>query len=749
MKNVDLKYAQTVDRLAEKAGILPEFETDGKFYPTSFETKKALLKALNLPADSAAEAEKSLKTVLEKPFKRALPPVLIVRREQKTVKVPVTFDADAEDGSFDYEIVLENGEKLTGKKDIAVLPVSDEKTIGKKTYEQRILRFDVPEQLGYHTLTVSGKGVVKQGRAMSLIVVPEKCYTPEMMRHGGKPWGFPAQLYALRSERNWGVGDFTDLKELCFAAKDFGADIVGINPINVAFVANWETASPYYSSTRLFLNPVYIDVDAVAGAEKVLKKWKNSAEVKAKLERARASGLVDYTTVGTLKTQALRLLFAAFKGDKDFDAFCAENGKELDAAALYQALSDFFVNDRGRHASADDLDHALDKMATIDDLYLRKGCGFKSWGKAYSSPDTEQARRFAADHADEIRFYKFIFWIADRQFNAASEASEKAGLGVGLYQDLAVGVASESAETWGDQQLFATDLSIGSPPDMFNANGQEWGVAPMRPDVMRDEAYLSYRRILSANMKRAGAVRIDHVMGLTRLFCIPRGEKGAYIRYDVNDMVGIVALESVRNKCLVIGEDLGVVPSFFRDILAKAGILSFRVFRFEQTGDGRYKPLDAYPETALVAAGTHDISTLAGYWLGKDLDTAKEIGLIDDEKYADAKAYRRKDRFAVVEALARSGRWFVNPSSFDAEIDGKAVPERLTEVLYSYLATAPCSVLLVQLEDLLGQEDQMNLPGTSDEYPNWRHKLPETVEGLRDRPEMRHLCAVIREIRRS
>ena len=490
---MDLKYAQTVDTLAEKAGILPEFETDGQVYPTSFETKKALLNALGLPADTAAEAEKSLKTLLEKPFKRALPPVLIVRREQETVKVPVTFAANAEDSSFDYEIVLENGEKLTGKKDVAILPVSEERTIGKKTYEQRIFRFDVPELLGYHTLTVSGKDVVKQGRTMSLIVVPEKCYTPEMMQHGGKPWGFPVQLYALRSERNWGIGDFTDLKELCAVAKGFGADIVGINPINVAFVANWETASPYYSSTRLFLNPLYIDVDAVAGAEKVLKKWKKSAEVRDGLERAKASRLVDYTTVGTLKTEALRLLFAAFKGDKDFDVFCAENGKDLDDAALYQALSVFFVNDRGRHASADDLDHALDKMATIDDLYLRKGCGFKSWGKAYSSPDTEQARRFAADHADEIRFYKFIFWIADRQFNAASEASEKAGLGVGLYQDLAVGVASESAETWGDQQLFATDLSIGSPPDMFNANGQEWGVAPMRPDVMRDAPFLTVR----------------------------------------------------------------------------------------------------------------------------------------------------------------------------------------------------------------------------------------------------------------
>ncbi|MBR1946159.1 MAG: 4-alpha-glucanotransferase [Alphaproteobacteria bacterium] len=743
-----LEYTQIVDLLAEKAGILPEFEADGKVYPTSFETKKALLKALGFPADTLQTAESSLQTVSEKPFKRALPPVMVVRREQKTIDVPVTFAAGAKQIVLNYEIVLENGEKLSGQKSCSELTVLEKTTIKKSEYERCLLHFDVPELLGYHTLKVSGDAVLKQGRQMSLIVAPEKCYMPEIMRQGGKPWGFPVQLYALRSERNWGIGDFTDLKEMNAVAKTFGADIVGINPINVAFAANWETASPYYSSSRLFLNPLYIDVDAVAGAKTVLKKWKASADVKARLKRAKDSDLVDYTTVGALKTEALRLLFAAFKGDKDFDAFCKEGGKELDGAALYQALSVFFVNDRGRHASLDDLDRVASPVAALEDLFLRKGTGFKSWGRAYASADTEQSRRFALENADEIRFYKFMFWIADRQFQAASDESKKQGLGIGLYQDLAVGVASESAETWSAQQLFATELSIGSPPDMFNANGQEWGVAPMRPDVMRDEAYASYRRVLSANMKRAGAVRIDHVMGLVRLFCIPRGEKGAYIKYNVEDMIGIVALESYRNKCLVVGEDLGVVPDFFRSMLEKAGILSFRVFRYEQTNDGRYKPLNSYPKTALVAAGTHDMPTLAGYWLGSDIETAKEIGLMDEEKYALACDLRRKDRFAVVEALAQSGRWFTNANIFDDEMNGRSLPPRFTEVLYSYLATAPCCLLLVQLEDLLGQKDQVNMPGTNTEYPNWRCKLPKTVSELYDSDEMKRLCAIIMQNRK-
>ncbi|MBR1778098.1 MAG: 4-alpha-glucanotransferase [Alphaproteobacteria bacterium] len=742
-----LEYAQTVDLLAEKAGILPEFEADGGVYPTSFETKKALLKALELPADTPAEAALSLKTLKEKPFKRALPPVMIVRREQKTAKIPVTVTAGTKEGILRYEIVLENGEKLTGQESIADLSVLETMTVGGRDYEQRKLKIAVPDQLGYHMIRISGGSVLKAGREMPFIVVPEKCYMPEMMRQGGKPWGFPVQLYALRSERNWGIGDFSDLKEMNAVAKAFGADIVGINPINVAFAANWETASPYYSSSRLFLNPLYIDVEAVAGAKTVLKKWRASADVKARLKRARESALVDYAAVGSLKMEALRLLFAAFKGDKDFDAFCAEGGKDLESAALYQVLSVFFANDRGRHASIEDLEQALNPIAVRQDLLLRRGTGFKSWGKAYASPDTEQSRRFADQNADEVRFYKFIFWIADRQFQAASQESQKQGLAVGLYQDLAVGVASESAETWGAQQLFATQLSIGSPPDMFNANGQEWGVAPMRPDVMRDEAYISYRRMLSANMKRAGAVRIDHVMGLVRLFCIPHKEKGAYIRYHVEDMIGIVALESHRNQCLVVGEDLGVVPGFFREMLEKAGILSFRVFRYEQMHDGRYKPLNVYPETALIAAGTHDMPTLAGYWMGADIETARKIGLMDEERCAYAKSLRRQDRLAVIESLAQTGRWFVDPSSFDAEINGQKLPDRFIEVLYSYLATAPCCLLLVQLEDLLEQKEQMNMPGTSDEYPNWRHKLPKTVSELYDCEEMKRLCAAIRQSR--
>ncbi len=727
-----LDYSQIVDALAEKTGILPEFEADGGIYTTSFETKKALLDSLGIPVRTLKEAKESLKVAEEKPYTTALPPVTVVCMTKKTAEIDVTFVASKTSAPLSFEIIQENGDVFSGQRNSDDLPVTDSLTIGKTEYEHRRLTIDLPEQIGYHTLRVSGEGVLNRGGEMPLIVVPEKCYMPETMQQGAKPWGFPVQLYALRSKHNWGIGDFSDLKEMLGVAKFFGADIVGINPVNVAFMAKPETASPYYSSCRLFLNPLYIDVTAVPEAENndALKKYMQSKSFVSALKKVRSDSLVDYKAVAKLKKKAFELLFEKFKKAanerrKAFDLFCEKGGHDLQTAALYQVLADYFVG-------------------------KKKKIGFKSWGKQYASPDTPASLNFAEENAEKITYYKYLFWLADEQFQAVSIESERQGLSVGLYQDLAVGVAAESAETWGNQRLFATDLSIGSPPDMFNANGQEWGVAPMRPEVMRQEAYASYRRVLSANMKYAGAVRIDHVMGLVRLFCIPKKEKGAYIRYNVNDLIGIVALESHRNKCLVVGEDLGVVPGFFREILEKAGILSFRVFRYEQQNDGRYKPLNIYPKTALVAAGTHDMPTLIGFWLGTDIETAKKIGMMgNDGRYEQALAMRTKDRYAMVETLASHGLWFVSAESFEDEINGKKAPARLTEVLYSYLASAPCCLLLVQLEDILEQTEQMNVPGTNLEYPNWRCKLPKTIENLYNDEKMKRICTVIRRIRQN
>ncbi|MCQ2914452.1 MAG: 4-alpha-glucanotransferase [Alphaproteobacteria bacterium] len=717
-----LSYNEIIDFLAEKLGILPEFSTEGKIYVTSFETKVSLLKNLGYLVDNEKNARASYKKYLEKAFKRSLPPVIVARIENETISVLLSFKnskKSSETKHVDYTIEFEDGEKISDFVEFTDFEKLNE-------YEEKFYQIkwdlNIPQKLGYHKITVSGDDLVNKKDSSSFIVVPTKCYEPEILKENKLPWGMPLQLYALRSENNQGIGDFTDLKNYSRIAKKYGADIVGINPINVAFMTNVETASPYYSSSRMFLNPLYIDIFNIENPGEKFEKLVKSKTFKDDLKKARESKIVDYTLVGKIKSKALEAIYSEFKGSKDFDKFCKEGGKELDSVAIYQVLAEYFASKK---------------------IYS----GFKSWGKEYSNPDNKEVKEFAIKHEDRIRYYKFLFWIADTQFEQASKMCEDCGLEIGIYQDLAVGVASESAETWGAQDLFMSDLSIGSPPDMFNANGQSWGVAPMNPEQMKAEGYASYRKILSTNMKRAGAVRIDHVMGIARLFCIPSEAPGAYILYPFSDIVGIIALESHRNKCLVIGEDLGVVPSFFREALSQAGILSFRVCRYEKTPDGRYvSPMD-YPKSALVAAGTHDMPTLVGYWLADDIKISATFGTLTDEKIQNALHDRLNDRKALVEALSRQGLWFVNQKDFEEQINGNKLPNKFIEAVYTYLSKAPSQVFLVQLEDILGQREQMNMPGTTLEYPNWRFKLPKTLEELENDESMEKICSILKSSR--
>ncbi len=725
-----------LDRLADAAGILPEYEADAGIFKTNEATKRALLKAMGYPADTEEEANNSLNRMSDRPFERALPPVFVVRCEDGELRVPFSIASESGTSLLHWTVRMENGHVYGGVVSVAEAPVSEGREIGGKYFERRWFSLPVPQEWGYHSLSVEADGLPDKGREASLIVAPQRCYMPDCITDKYRPWGFPLQLYSLRSEKNWGIGDFSDLKSVIHMSAAFGAGLVGINPINTLFATKPETASPYYSSSRLFLNPLYIDVDAIPEAAECasLQKYKSSKGFKEKLERARSSDLVDYTLISELKNKALELLYADFitrhvekehptERGSALEAFCRSGGRDLRNMAVYQTLAETFA---------------------------AKGItgGFRSWGKEYAHPDNKEVADFADKHADRVGYFMYQQWIADEQFKAAARACEEAGLSIGLYQDLAVGVACESTETWSSQELFPAEISVGSPPDIFNPNGQEWGVAPMLPEAMREEAYASYRKILVANMQNAGAVRIDHVMGLARLFWISKTAPGAYVSYPFRDLVGIVALESHRNRCLVVGEDLGVVPGFFREALEQAGILSFRVFRYERTLNGNYIPPEDYPKLALVAAGTHDMPTLPGFWMGSDVEIAHDLGIYDDSaKMMEAYAARTLERRAIIEALSRVGRWFMTPGRFESELYGCELPPKMVEYVYRYLASAPSRLFLPQLEDILGQTEQMNVPGTSTEYPNWRHKLSKTLEELPSDERIRRICAVLRETR--
>ena len=517
----------------------------------------------------------------------------------------------------------------------------------------RVLRVDQleqPREIGYYD---------------DAIVVPERAYVPEALEHA-PAWGIAAQLYSLRSARNAGIGDFGDLARLATIANDSGASAVALNPLHQLDLTNPSSASPYAPLSRRYLNALYIDVRAAA------------AEFGASLEgldaRAlRDTRLVDYRGVAAYKLEALERCYARLRERRPWNDFAAAD-PHLRDVARYEAI--------------------MEELSALDDEVY----SWQQWPSELQDSGGAAVERIAAQHADRVEFFIFVQWLADRQLAVAATAAS--AMPIGLYRDLAVGVDLASADVWSDPSAFALGLSVGAPPDPLNAAGQNWGLVPFHPQVLRERRYEPFIALLRANMRHAGALRIDHVMGLRRLFCIPRALPhggGAYVNYDFDAMLGIVALESVRNRCTIVGEDLGTVPEGFRERTMPARVFSCRVLYFERDWDGRFRSPGEYPVDAVASTGTHDLPTLAGWWDRADQTT----------------------RGQLLAALAATG----------IEVEDGALTALLVAA-YRYLARSRSRLVLLQLEDGIGSPDQVNVPGTVDEEPNWQRKLLVPVEAL-------------------
>jgi (1->4)-alpha-D-glucan 1-alpha-D-glucosylmutase len=424
----------------------------------------------------------------------------------------------------------------------------------------------------------------------------------------------------------------------------------------------------------------------------------------------------------------LELLYASFRGRHlaagtaraaRFAAFQAQGGEPLRRHALFEALQERFAADEPpRH-------------------------GWMQWPPAYRDPASAEVAAFAAMHASRVHFHEYLQWQVDEQLAAAAARVSAAGARVGLYLDLAVSVDRGGSDAWSDPALYAP-ASVGAPPDDFAPQGQDWGLPPMRPDVLLAARYAPFVATLRANMAHAGALRIDHVMALARLFWIPPGGKpadGTYVRYPLDALLGIVALESRRNRCIVIGEDLGTVPDDVRAGLARYGILSYRLLPFEREGDGAFRPPARWPRDALAACATHDLPTLAGWWAGRDIEVRASLGLIDAEERLRQAAQRAADRERLVAALVEAG--YAPPgAAADAPFDAA-----LAIALQAYVASGAARIMVVQLEDAMGVVEQANLPGTVHEHPNWRRRLPGTLEEFADDPRFARLAEALRAAR--
>lgn len=543
---------------------------------------------------------------------------------------------------------------------------------------------------------------------------PQRCHIPAAISSGRRLWGFTVQLYALRSQRNWGIGDFTDLARFVELTAAAGGDMIGLNPLHALFPDNPAHISPYSPSHRSFLNVLYIDVEAVPGftACESARRRVASADFQARLAALRAAEVVDYVGVARAKFDILRELFdhARANGGACLAGFAdwrEAQGESLERHALFEALQAHF--------------RAQDETVW----------GWPAWPEAYRDPTSPAVAAFAAEHATALDWHAWLQWLADEQLAAVATRAKKLGMAIGLYRDLAVGASPGGSEVWQYQPIFADGASTGAPPDELNLLGQDWGLPPFVPHRLREADYAPFIEVLRSNMRHAGALRIDHVMALMRLFWVPcdvPASEGAYVAYPFDDLLGLVARESVSAACLVIGEDLGTVPAGFRERLFDAGILSYHPLIFERYEDGQFRLPADMPPQALVAASTHDLPTLAGFWRGVDIEVRTQLHLFpNDELRQRLTTEREWDRGRLLWALEREDLLPEGVSKDPAAMP--ALTPAVIAAIHTYLARSPAQLMVVQPEDIFGVVEQINVPGTlEDQHPNWQRKLPLPLE---------------------
>lgn len=515
---------------------------------------------------------------------------------------------------------------------------------------------------------------------LPLIVTPQRAFGGEFDRC----WLLAVQLYGVRSLRNWGVGDFTDLAALLKLANQLGAAGVGLNPLHALFDERPADCSPYSPNSRLFLNPLYID------AEKVPELPRDTAiRNRATLARLRALDIVDYVAVAELKWAALRLAFEqfmsrpAFERRRDFEQFRKERGRLLSRFACFEVL---------RH---------------------RFGSPWWEWPQEWRSPsEAKCAELRAGSGGREIEFVEFVQWIADRQLQACKDLGRRLGMKIGLYLDVAVGVQSDGFDAWNEQEAISRQLAVGAPPDALNTAGQDWGLAGFNAAGLELRSFEPFRDMLRASMRYAGAIRLDHVLGLKRLYLVPRGfraDNGAYVQMPFEALLAVTALESAAHACVVIGEDLGTVPPGFREQMNDWGIWSYQVMMFECDEHGRFRGIDHYSANALVTFNTHDLASYAGWRSFSDLKLKRSLGIDPGE--------------------SDEARWHAL-GMLDEALRGCGIGGHDLYSVVSFLARTRSRLLAISLEDLLGVVDQPNIPGTVNEHPNWRQRVPVAVDQI-------------------
>jgi 4-alpha-glucanotransferase len=675
--------ARSLVELAHRYGVATDYldwADARRVVPES--TLIAVLGALGVAAGSEEDRAAALLAHDRSYWARTVAPTIVSRSDR-----PASFWIHVTHGdAIGVWIRLEDGTVRTGVQQLEnnTAPYElDGRRVGEATFE---VPADLP--LGYHRLHVRAGD---HEASTALIVSPATAPLPAALG-GGRSWGLAAQLYSVRSERSWGIGDLVDLADLAvWSASQHGAGFILVNPLHAASPAAPMEPSPYLPTSRRFVNPIYLRVEAIPEYAYVRHRGRLRKARGVVQARADASQLIDRDAVWTIKRAALKDVHRVERSagrELAYAAYRAREGRSLDDFATWCALADEYGND------------------------------WHGWPRELQHPTGEAVAAFVTRHADRVDFHRWVQWQLDEQLTWAQVTAIQSGMALGVIHDLAVGVDPNGADSWALQDVLALGVSAGAPPDEFNQLGQDWSQPPWRPDQLIELAYEPFRAVVNATLRHAGGVRIDHIIGLFRLWWIPKGApptEGTYVRYDHEAMIGIVALEAYRAGAVVVGEDLGTVETWARDYLLERGLLGTSILWFEQDRWRDGAPLEAqwWREYCLSSVTTHDLPPTAGYLAGEHVRIRQELGLLArpaEEELADDNA----EQAAWLAELRRVGLLGQDPTVDDIVI-----------ALYEYLGRTPSRLLALALPDAVGDVRTQNQPGTSDEYPNWRVPLAD------------------------
>ena len=685
---------QHLAELADAYGIATEFwDWKGRLTEVGDDTVVAILAAMDVEAGTPEQAAAAVETHRQRPWRTMLPRCVVMEQgHSRRVLVHVPHGAGVE-----LRVRFEDG----GSRDLPQVAhlvdprEIDGTLIGEAAFE---LPDDLP--LGYHRLSArTGEARVES----TLIVTPHFLGFPASM--GDKrAWGYAAQLYSVRSADSWGLGDLQDLADLAtWSATQQFASYVLVNPLHAAEPMPPLEPSPYLPTSRRYVNPVYIRPEAIP-------------EYAFLDEKAR-------DRIGQLKSRLRKTLGPdqRIRRNESWEAKIAALRVVYDAGlkpSRLMSLNDF-VRREGR---------GLIQFATWCALVTENGMDWRSWEPELQRPSSPEVTEFARKHVTDIVFFSWLQWIADNQLRAAQSAAKDAGMRIGIMNDLAVGVSSQSAEAWVLGEVFARGVAVGAPPDHFNQTGQDWGQIPWRPDRLDDLSYAPFRTMVAGILRHSGGIRVDHIMGLFRLWWIPAGataSQGTYVRYNHEAMVGILALEAHRAGALVVGEDLGVVEPWVRDYLRDRGILGTSIAWFERDGNNQPLAPESWREYCLASVTTHDLPPTAGYLAAEHVKLQHRLGLLTEDLDAEL-AHADAEKHQWLQALRDRGML----------TEDDPTTEDIVLAMHRYLVATPARVLCAALTDAVGDRLTQNQPGTIDEYPNWRVPLshpdgrPMTLEEL-------------------